>query len=508
MAVDARETEIKYEATAGTSLPSFDDLPQVARTRGAADEKLDAEYFDTGDLRLIRAGITLRRRQGGHDAGWHLKVPAGNHTRREIRLPLGRPGERVPEELARLVRVHTRGEELRPVAMISTRRRRLLLLDGSGESLAEVASDDVTARAVGEPARRSQWQEVEVELTGGDRDTLAAADRLLRRQGLNRAAQSPKLARALGLPEPEQEPDPGSSLRGSAPAGQVIIGYLSARLGALKELDPMVRGGEPDSVHQMRTTARRLRSTLQSFSRFFTPSLTEPLSAELRWFGGVLGEARDAEVLAAHVARHVSQIPAEQVVGPVMARVRGHFAKVGADAQAGVLDALDSPRYFALLDRLDQLVNSPPDTDLSGRPAGDVLPAAARRTYTRTRRRMKRALRTPPGDRRDMALHRARKAAKRARYAGEAVAPPFGKDASGFARQMKRLQSVLGEHQDAVIARELERDLGMRAHLAGENAFSYGLMYERDSQQADRLAERARRNWRKASRTRHRRWLR
>ena len=125
MAVDARETEIKYEATAGTSLPSFDDLPQVARTRGAADEKLDAEYFDTGDLRLIRAGITLRRRQGGHDAGWHLKVPAGNHTRREIRLPLGRPGERVPEELARLVRVHTRGEELRHAAEAAAAARRL-----------------------------------------------------------------------------------------------------------------------------------------------------------------------------------------------------------------------------------------------------------------------------------------------------------------------------------------------------------------------------------------------
>src|SRR6266571_5092709 len=451
MAVDARETEIKYEATAGTSLPSFDDLPEVARTCGAADEQLDAEYFDTGDLRLIRAGITLRRRQGGHDAGWHLKLPAGNHTRREIRLPLGGPGGKVPGELARLVRVHTRSEEPRPVARISTRRRRLLLLGGSGQSLAEVASDHVTARAVGDPARQSQWHEVEVELTGGDRP----------------------------------------SLRRSAPAGDVITGYLRAQLGALKVLDPMVRGDEPDSVHQMRTTARRLRSTLQSFDQFFTRSATEPLAAELRWFGTVLGEARDAEVLAAHLAEHVSQIPAGQVVGPVMARVRGHFARLGADAQAGVLEALDSPRYFALLDQLDQVVSSPPGTDLAGRPAGEVLPAAVRRTYARTRRRMKRALRTPPGDRRDVALHRARKAAKRARYAGEAVVPPFGKQASRFARQMKRLQSVLGEHQDAVIARQLERDLGMSAHLAGENAFSYGLMYERDSQQADRLAFRA-----------------
>ena len=85
MAVDASETEVKYEATADTSLPSFDGLPQVARTRGAADEQLDAEYFDTDDLRLIRAGITLRRREGGHDAGWHLKLPAGKIGRASCR---------------------------------------------------------------------------------------------------------------------------------------------------------------------------------------------------------------------------------------------------------------------------------------------------------------------------------------------------------------------------------------------------------------------------------------
>src|SRR6266487_1694092 len=139
MAPNANETEAKYDAPASVALPGLDDLPQVAGTSGPDEEQLDAEYFDTGDLRLIRAGITLRRRQGGHDAGWHLKLPAGNHTRREIRLPLGGPGGKVPGELARLVRVHTRSEELRPVARISTRRRRLFLLGGSGESLAEVA---------------------------------------------------------------------------------------------------------------------------------------------------------------------------------------------------------------------------------------------------------------------------------------------------------------------------------------------------------------------------------
>lgn len=100
MAVNVNETEAKYDAPAGAALPRLDDLPQVAGTSGPGEEQLEAEYYDTDDLRLIRAGITLRRRRGGDDAGWHLKLPLGADTRREIRLPLGRAGRRVPGELA------------------------------------------------------------------------------------------------------------------------------------------------------------------------------------------------------------------------------------------------------------------------------------------------------------------------------------------------------------------------------------------------------------------------
>ena len=193
MASNANETEAKYDAPASVALPGLDDLPQVAGTSGPDEEQLEAEYYDTGDLRLIRAGITLRRRRGGHDAGWHLKLPAGPDTRREIRLPLGRPGGRVPRELAALVRVHTRGERLQPIARVTTRRQRLILLDESGTSLAEVAEDDVSARTLGGPTTESRWHEVEVELTGGGRRLLKAADELLRRDGLRPAGRSAKL---------------------------------------------------------------------------------------------------------------------------------------------------------------------------------------------------------------------------------------------------------------------------------------------------------------------------
>jgi hypothetical protein len=96
MAVNVNETETKYDAPAGAGLPRLDGLPQVAGVARPDEEDLEAEYYDTDDLRLIGAGITLRWRRGGDDAGWHLKLPAGAGTRREIRLPPGGDGRPVP----------------------------------------------------------------------------------------------------------------------------------------------------------------------------------------------------------------------------------------------------------------------------------------------------------------------------------------------------------------------------------------------------------------------------
>ena len=87
----------------------------------------------------------------------------------------------------------------------------------------------------------------------------------------------------------------------------------------------------------------------------------------------------------------------------------------------------------------------------------------------------------PSNDRITNGLHNCRCSTKRARYASEAMAPAIGKKASRFAKQMKQVQSVLGDHQDTVIARQVERELGITAHLAGENAFSYGLLYGHDT---------------------------
>jgi CHAD domain-containing protein len=499
MAANVNETEAKYDAPAGAGLPRLDRLPQVAAVSGPEQQRLEAEYYDTDDLRLLRAGITLRQRSGGDDAGWHLKLPLGHSTRREIRRPLNGDVRGVPAELASLVRVHTRGVPLRPVARMTTVRQRLVLLDDAGKSLAEVAADDVSAQALGPMTAVSRWQEVEVELTGGDRRLLGAADDLLRHyDGLRPSGRAAKLARALGdrLPGPEDPP----RLTVSSPAGQVVLAYLRAQAGTLMSLDPLARMDEPDSVHQMRVASRRLRATLRSFGHILRRDATSGLAADLKWLGGVLGAARDGEVLDAHLRSRLRLAPVELRIGPVEARIHGHFASVGGAARTELLAALDSDRYFALLDDLDRLLAEPPLTAKAARPGADALPAAARRAARQADRRMHRAWDAPTGQRRNEALHQARKSARRARYAAEAMTPAVGRKAARFAKRMKQVQSVLGEHQDSVIAAAQARDLGIGAHLAGENAFSYGLLYEPGTCEGERLQARARRLWKKASR--------
>jgi CHAD domain-containing protein len=120
---------------------------------------------------------------------------------------------------------------------------------------------------------------------------------------------------------------------------------------------------------------------------------------------------------------------------------------------------------------------------------------------------MRRATRAHDEQARNVALHGARRAAKRARYAAELASPVYGKPARRFARRMKQVQSVLGTHQDAVIARGTIRELGVRAHLEGENAFSYGLLHERQTTTARESERRAAKKWKHSSRPKYRKWF-
>jgi CYTH domain len=206
------ETERKFDAAADFALPDLAGLDGVAAVTGPRTYRLRAIYFDTADFRLAAASITLRRRTGGTDAGWHLKLPAGADSRREVHAPLGRGASSVPSRLAELVAGWTGGQPLRPIARLATTRRLRRLADRDGEVLAEVADDLVIGSLPGpapdgaggpggpgmpEWREASRWREIEIELVTGPRELLGSAGDRLRRVGAVPSAEASKLSRLL-----------------------------------------------------------------------------------------------------------------------------------------------------------------------------------------------------------------------------------------------------------------------------------------------------------------------
>lgn len=467
-----RESERKFDVEGATTLPDFARLPQVARVAAPIEETLDATYFDSPDLRLAAAGVTLRRRTGGRDAGWHLKLPAADGARTELRHPLDGPEGTVPDDLARLVRGLVRHAELGPVARIRTHRTVYQLVGEQDRPLVEVADDRVNAESLGRDTSVQSWREVEVEAVDGGDAVLPEAAKLLDDSGARPAAGPSKLVRTLGdrLPRPPE----GAPLRPRSPARDVLIAALRADRDRLLAADRGARLRTPDAIHQLRVAARRLRSVLGVYRPLFDRQVTDPIRAELQWLGRAVADVRDTEVQSARLDELVHGQPGELMLGPVAARIASTMSARASDADARAAEALDSDRYLRLLDQLDALVTDPPWSPDAARKARAALPRRVSRTWRRVRRRAD-----------DGQLHEVRKAAKRARYAADVVAPVFGKPAKRYAKRMKKLQGVLGDHHDAIVNQELLRDLGVQAHLAGENAFSYGLLHGHERSRAD-----------------------
>lgn len=192
-----QEIERKYDVPDGFVLPSLQRPGWLVTDGGTVH--LSATYYDTADFRLAEVRTTLRRRTGGKDAGWHLKVPSGAE-REEIALPLG-DGERVPPELVEQVRPHTGGELLAPVALLETARTIRVVSEADGTALVEVVDDLVRSRRLDRPGRDDgrEWREIEAELlTPAYDDALALVGQLLQAAGATPSRHASKLTQALG----------------------------------------------------------------------------------------------------------------------------------------------------------------------------------------------------------------------------------------------------------------------------------------------------------------------
>jgi CHAD domain-containing protein len=483
------EVETKYDVGEAFVVPDVTGLPGVASVDAPVEHHLEAVYFDTADLRLLRSRVTLRRRTGGPDAGWHLKLPAGT-ARRELHAPLGRAVKKPPAALLEPVTGVVRGEVVRPVATLHTRRVVTALRGPDGELLAEIADDTVTASVPpvgpGAPIQAQAWREVEVELGAGDDALAAAVGQRLIEAGARPSTSASKVGRVLGERLAEVA-GPVPRDRKPKNAGEFVLGALAGQVAALQAADVLLRTDQPDAVHQIRVAARRLRSTLSAFRSVLDRSATGPIRDELSWLGGQLAEARDAEVALEHLRAVAAAQPDELVLGPVGARLQQTRIQ---EAQAGSDRArltLSERRYLDLLDALHRLLADPPFTARAGDEVRPVLRKATRRSVRKLRRRLG-AARRAQGDGDPAALHAVRKAAKQVRYAAEAGRDEVAHLAS-VARAAKRVQKVLGTLQDTVVTRELCRRLGVTVTAETESAFTYGRLHALEEARAERAAE-------------------
>lgn len=416
------ERELKLDPGDGFVLPELGGRPLPSRT-------FTSTYHDTADLALARNGVTFRHRVEGGAGVWQLKLPRG-----AARVELEEPGPpaRPPQVMLDLLYALLRGEAVRPIARLRTRR------EGIVAQGAEITQDSVAVLDGQRVTRR--FHELEVELLEGDERTLRRLEKELRRAGAQLAdpGQRPKVFRALDLAAPNVE------LVAPADAGprDVITHALREQRRRLLLHDPGTRlGNEPEELHQLRVAIRRLRAMLRAGRGLLDPPWATPLRGELGWLGNELGPARDLDVLIERVRRDVATLGDDADIAAALL--------VGLDAERTVargaaLDALSSDRYLRLLDQLDG-VAEPQFSDVE-----PSLRSLWRREWKRTRT----AIVALPSSPSDDALHAARISIKRVRYAAELAAPELRRQGKAFARAAKEAQELLGEHQDACVAEE------------------------------------------------------
>lgn len=491
------ETERKYDVADDARVPDLSGLDAVGVATLATphEYELDAEYFDTATGALAARRITLRRRRGGSDDGWHIKLP-GADGRTELHWPLdtGASDESsessasdessesvVPGQVLGPVRGVVRDHPLALIAKLTTRRTITRLLGDDGGELVEIADDVVTASDPASGIVRI-WREWEAELLDGAstdpgvRSTLLdAVEERLRAAGARPAASASKLASALGRTSLDTPGRPRLVSKHGA-AVDVLGAVMESLVAELGRWDAAVRRDDPDAVHAFRTRIRRIRSLLKSYRAVYEPAATAPIEEELKHLGSVFATARDAEVMVARATAIVEDH--EQVSRSVLGSLTDHWS---AEREVGlrlIAAELDGKRYFRLLDALDDLVARPPLGPRATQPAAAVLSAALDRDLRRVIRAGRKADAASSAGERIELLHDTRKAAKRLRYAAEAVssgeAAILGKRTRALGGAAEAVHDLLGEHRDSGMMQEyLRRSAGDSGH-----AFDFGVLHE------------------------------
>ena len=484
------EREVKLGIEVGAALPDLREV--VAASVRQPEEIQRSTYFDTPDLRLWERNITLRHRRSDGAGKWTLKLPLPSSGGALVRTELEWEGdeEQIPAEAIGLVSAIVRRATLERVAELNTERVRYLL-EEEGAAWAELTSDSVTVVGGRRDGLRFRQLELEILPDGSDRaDEARAVVKALRRAGA-RPDPHPKLEKVLGPPERLK------GLSRKSPAEHVVTWAIYAGLGRLLDHDCRIRAAAPDAdvedIHQARVATRRLRSDLNTLKPLLDPVWVGHVREDLRTVGEALGAVRDTDVLTASLR--------DAGAGERLIQVLG--AQRAASLER-LHEMMNERLYVDLLDRLHAAIVRPPviDRPLAGRKACRVLPPLVDRSWKKLRREVRSGGRSPGDDQ----LHEVRKRAKQLRYASELSVPVVGKPAKRMAKAAESLQTLLGDHHDAVVARAwlIQVGNGASAEPVGDLA---ALIAEEDERKKE-LSGTWRSCYRRMTKPRRRAWLR
>jgi CHAD domain-containing protein len=501
----AIEREIKWTADVDLVLPAFTDVLPGISVGPVATVQLSAVYYDTPTLSLARSGVTLRARTGEPGPIWTLKVGAAGGgpelSRHEYLFdePLGP----VPLVARQAARAYVRSQRLDPVVQLHTQRAQFSV-DFEGRPLATVCDDLVVSDGGTEPT--SSFREIEVELAPGrvNRKAVEAIRSRLRDAGCrDDESPLPKAVRALG-PRAFEPPDVVVASLGKRASTRTLIRHVIAKSAApmIERYTGVWMGEDPEELHQFRVAARRLRSDLRTFAPLLDRKWTMWLRDELAWLGGEVGKGRDTDVMTMRLLAQMARLPSED--SRAVDRLLKRLADSAADARQHVVDALSSERFIALLDELVAAAREPHFAAGSMGVAEQSAKGLVLDLVDKPWRRLSRAVDALQPDSPDAALHAVRIRSKRARYAVEAVAPLFGRDARRFAKRLADVQSVLGDHQDTTVAEAWLRDA---AKALPSVRLVVGELIALERVERERLREQFTSVWKKASRPKLRTWL-
>ena len=289
--------------------------------------------------------------------------------------------------------------------------------------------------------------------------------------------------------------EPPAQLEPHSPVGHLLQAYLHGQFLTMLAEDARMRANETDAVHKMRVSTRRMRSALASYRTFVSPEPAREVRSELKWLAGILGSARDVQVMQSRLQALVADQPAELVMGPVQQHIGEELLGEYKSARDAALQTLDGDRYLSLLHHLEGLVRAPGFTSKAEAPAARSAGRMLKRDRKRLHHQVRAARSAGSEEQQSEFLHEARKDAKRLRYAAEVAQPVRTAGSSELIAGAEHLQKILGEHQDSVVSREYLRRWGAEHSGEGRNGFTYGRLHALEEKRGELARKRFRKAW-------------